>query len=411
MINKHGKPVIIYGAGLYGQTALEYLLSNGVSVQYIAVSDMADNPLYVHNVAVMAIDKLIHLKEECQVLVAVKKINQQVICEKLDEIGFVNVQCMKDEIFAKWRNWIDNHGFDRSKIIETKEMFYNRRYIEPYLQVLAEVGQRLGDNKTELKNRLLKGRDTISKLNGGICLSRLVVVLGTKCSLRCRDCNNLMSHFRPQSDLRTEVIISSLKKMMGIIKSLGRLELIGGEPFLAGNLKEVLSSVLTLKKVEAIELTTNATILPKDEIIPLLRNERVTVRISDYGTLVDKSRMIACLEEKQVKYEVLDLGKWIAPGGTEKRNRTSAEIKELYNRCVPGYLCKTLYEDKLFACARAASLYTLGYMKEEEYVDFSKDITADELKRFLLRGFSFACDYCDTVIAEPRFVEPAIQLE
>jgi hypothetical protein len=219
-----------------------------------------------------------------------------------------------------------------------------------------------------------------------------------------------MPHFKPQQDLDIETIIKSLNVLTANIGTVLKCELIGGEPFLSKNLKTALEYVIHNQAIDSIEITTNGTVIPQENVIPLLKNSKVLVRISDYGKQVNKEKILCFLDENNIKYTILDLGNWVSPGGIEKRNRDEETLCKYYERCPSGYYCKTLYEDKVFACARAASLFALGYMKEQEYVRVDNTLETECLKEFMLRKFSVACDYCDITIDNKEYVQPAEQM-
>ena len=50
------------------------------------------------------------------------------------------------------------------------------------------------------KGNYVKIRNQESEFATDYTLIRLIVILGTKCSLRCRDCNNLIPLFNHQTD-------------------------------------------------------------------------------------------------------------------------------------------------------------------------------------------------------------------
>ena len=190
------------------------------------------------------------------------------------------------------------------------------------------------------------------------------------------------------------------------------MELIGGEPFAARNLKEVLDFLIKEEKVLCIEITTNATIFPHQELVSSLRNEKVLIKISDYSMIVNQERFVECMENNQIHYKKLIFENWIATGGIEKRNRESSELIKQYYNCNSGYLCKTLWENKLYPCARAASLAELGIYKECPYIDVSND---EKLRERLIHFFMVPtcgpCDYCNIALEEVEFVEPAVQIK
>lgn len=286
---------------------------------------------------------------------------------------------------------------------------YFRRYINPYMNVLEEHYTNLNMNKNEKKRKMLLDIEKIISAENELYMPRLVIVLGTKCSLHCRDCNNLMPYFKNPYDLDSKKIIASIDKISRSTKSIFKCELIGGEPFIASNILQILEYIITVDSIKNIEITTNGTIIPKSGmLINVLQNPKVCVRISNYGNIVDNSNFIKFLIANNIRYEVLQLETWILPGNIDKRNKSKNTLKKDYARCVSGYLCKTLFEDKIFACARAASLYALDRI--DEYISVDESFTAEEFKKFLLKDFSIACDYCDVASDNRKEVEPATQL-
>lgn len=178
-----------------------------------------------------------------------------------------------------------------------------------------------------------------------------------------------------------------------------------------GDLERALTYALSNNVIKTIEITTNGTIVPDLKILQLLKNPKVLVRISDYGTLVDKNKIIDIFKKYQIRYELLEVGKWIAPGGTERRFKDESVLRQEYQDCNSSYYCKTLYEDKIFACARAASLYALNYMNTPEYIQIDNGFKIDELKKFWMKDYSEACDYCDVASRHKQYVDPAIQVK
>lgn len=403
-IKNSGSKLIVYGAGSVGSVCVEYLLSQNINVEAVAVTSTDENPVDLWGKRIYSIDEIIDKYENHIILICVMEKKQKAIQDILIQKGLnkESVFTMSDSLYQEWQ------VFNSKNISLNKEMSYYKRYIRPYVQTLNKICRERKLDKGEVRKFIAKETELLESHD--ICLARLVVVLSTKCSLRCKDCNNLIPHFKPQEDLDTRQIIESLEIVTDSVGKLLKCELIGGEPFLAKNLEMVLEYVIGNKKIESVEITTNGTIMPRTSLLKLLQNPKVLIRISDYGTLVDKSNLIEFLNENKILYEILETGKWVSPGGIEKRNRDIETLMQEYARCSPGYICKTLYKDKIFACARAASLYALGYMKEPEAVHLNENFKPEYLKKFILREFSIACDYCDMAVEKKCYVEPAKQI-
>jgi len=386
------KSIIIYGAGLVGTETVEKFLCQKMidKIALIAVTDKDGNPDTIFDIPVKGVGELTDNDRKLSVIIATAAKSQEEIRNCLNELGFQNVYSVND--------------------IEWENNLYLQRYAIPYIRKQRQLCIEQGCSKEETEDILKEATNLLNQQNR-LDIARLVVVMGTKCSLRCKECNNLMPHFRPQYDLDKDTIIKSLKTFLTVTDSLLKCELIGGEPFLSKNLESVLPFLLEQKKVKQVEITTNGTILPKKELLPWLTNSKLLVRISDYGELVEQDKCIDFLQNNSVNYEILDGGMWISPGNVEKRGRSKEELRQYYEACFSGYYCKTLFGDKIFSCARAASLYQLGYMKEPEYLEIDERLDADKIKEFMLRDYSEACDYCDMTCENRKLVMPAEQIK
>lgn len=404
-VSKKSSKLIIYGAGAVGNVCIEYLLRQNINVEAVAVTDIEENPVHLWGKRIYCIDDIMEKYDDYIILICVMEKRQKSIESLLLEKGINkdNIYAMTDALYQEWK--VLNSKESRL----TKELSYYKRYTQPYIQTLNKICRERKLSKAEARAFVEQQTDILE--SNEICLPRLVVVLSTKCSLRCKECNNLIPYFKPQEDLDIEQIIRSLETITNSVGKLLKCELIGGEPFLAKNLEQALEYAINNKKIESVEITTNGTVIPRDSLLKLLQNPKVWVRISDYGTLVDKTKVTDYLCKNEISYEILETGQWISPGGVEKRHKNMETLMQEYVRCSPGYICKTLYKDRVFACARAASLYALGYMKEPESVHLNENFKPDYLKKFVLREFSIACDYCDIASESKLYVEPAEQLK
>lgn len=404
------KKVFVYGAGAAGKVAVRkiVLFHPDIQLECVVVNSYINNPYHICGKAVVSIDKLrerlSHDLSECAILIAVMGDCQKEIRKTLMQFGFNNIYHMTEQMRIDWWEYEREHdGWNSSY-----GMYY-KRYMEPCLTRAQTICDDFRFDNIKIRQCVEQLCTKLSN-SDNLIMTRLVVVLGTKCSLRCKECNNLMPHFSPQSDLDPVCILNSLKIILEKTELLLCCELIGGEPFLSKNLKRILQFLIESNNIGQIEITTNGKTMPDDAVIPLLKNKKVKVHISDYGSLVDKEKIVELLKANTIYYQIPEIESWISSGGVEKRFRTRMQLKKCYGACGSGYYCKTLYEDKIFACARAASLYALNYMKEDEYVLVDENFTAKELKDFILKDYSEACDYCDMYSENAKRIKVAEQL-
>lgn len=295
---------------------------------------------------------------------------------------------------------------------KNKELGIYHRIIVPAIEKLREFSKTQDVVKllgVQNENELLRGLEQ----GDFYTIPRLTVVLTPKCSLKCEECSNLMWRFTDKHHLSSEKIVTSLGNVIGQLDFVPCVELIGGEPFVAQNLKEVLGFLLQQKKVLSIEITTNATIMPSSEVIGQMKNPKVYIHISNYGKVVNQDRFIDCMKENEIQFCLPEsYKKWTATGGIVKRGREAGELVRQYYKCTSGYLCKTLWEDRIYPCARAASLAVLGIMPKCPSVDAGNQTGLRErLYSFYVAASCEACDYCDVAIENPVYVDPAVQLE
>lgn len=158
----------------------------------------------------------------------------------------------------------------------------------------------------------------------------------TKCSLRCKDCSNLMQYYKSPYDVDIELLLESVDKLMEVVDRISTYTLLGGEPLLYFNLSTLLNRLISEKKIEKIRIITNGTIVPKaPELINLLKDKKVYMYISNYGILSrKKTQLIDLLEEKGVKYFIFDEEvTWRDMGNIENRGKNESELHKQFVRC------------------------------------------------------------------------------
>ncbi len=234
-----------------------------------------------------------------------------------------------------------------------------------------------------------------------VVLNDAVVVLTTKCSLRCKNCNNLMPCYKKPYDIPVKEVLADIRRLLKRVDRIVKLTLIGGEPFIYPELNLVLDEVLNSPKVMYVSLTTNGTILPKEDTLKRLRHPKTVVQLSDYGVPTQKmDEWIRILKKNRIKYVPDKVVSWVSPGGTEYRGKGKAQLSKEYNSCFSSRYCRTLLHGKFYLCARGAHLADLGFMdsRHDEFdirVKRSDRLFRKEFRKYLLSDYADACNYCD----------------
>ncbi len=238
-------------------------------------------------------------------------------------------------------------------------------------------------------------------LFGRALYPRLVAVLTTWCTLKCRDCNNLMACYEKPYHLDPDQVLFDIETLLEGVDTLTELELIGGEPFVYPHLEHVLKRVLDNKKILFVSLTSNGTVLPPENILKLLAHPRVRVELSDYGVKSQKMDSVCALfDSRGILYDRNEDLSWVSPGGVERRGKSIVQLAREYQNCFSFKYCNTIFKGRVYHCSRAAHLSDLGYM---DFPEDSFDIHEKRdpiscrkaFRQYWLSPYTMACDYCD----------------
>ncbi|MBS1369543.1 MAG: radical SAM protein [Lentisphaeria bacterium] len=244
------------------------------------------------------------------------------------------------------------------------------------------------------------------------------VVVTERCSLRCRDCSNLMQYYRKPVNYDTATLMHSLDVLCGTVDEINEFRVIGGEPFMNREWLTVTRRLIAEPKVRKVIIYTNATILPPDGQLAELPGTKVLFIVTDYGPLSRKlGELIAKLKEFHIPYSCTPAGGWTDCAGIVPHGRTPEENRGLFaNCCVKNSY--TLTDGKLYRCPFAANADALMAIPDapEDRVDLldgaPHDAMRERLKSFVFDKQSIlACDFCSgRRLGDPQ-ITPAIQAD
>lgn len=238
-------------------------------------------------------------------------------------------------------------------------------------------------------------------LPGHLWLDYVEVVVTTKCNLCCPGCANLMQYYKNPYHVDRETLLTSVRKLCESFDACDHLKILGGEPFLYPDLKDVLEAI-PREKLGKITIATNGTVVPDDpELIEAIRQKNATVYFSNYPSARDgQKRFVDLLERGGIRYEISHSPSWIDYGApvlstSEKERR---DLKRQFFDC--HIICKSLLNGCLYYCPRSGHGYDLGLIdrKPGEYVDILHNTIAQnrrEIRRLMWRHRPIeACKYC-----------------
>ena len=371
--------ILIYGAAIYGEIALRGLEILGLRADYFVDREYVGEEYL--GLSIISPDELIYYKDDIVIIASLNYFS-----EILEYLKSINI----------------SHYYDMESIMQLN---FKQSKLSEY--ALEEV-QHFEKYKTTIENCE----------SNNLVINHCEIVVTEKCTLRCRDCANLMQFYKNPENLNIKEIIDAFNLFLEVIDILCELRILGGEPFVYKDLEQLLKTYIKNKKIKKITVYTNSTIVPNRNILNVLKDKKIVVHLSNYGVYsrnINKIKKI--FEENHITYYAHNYEKWRDFGGLEKRNYSENQLKKLYKTCVSGK-CYTFYRGKLYLCPRAAHGERLGIFQNRgnEYVDFSKkdfdiDIKRKELKSMLVETqILTACNYCNGESVYSKEIDAAIQL-
>jgi hypothetical protein len=223
-----------------------------------------------------------------------------------------------------------------------------------------------------------------------------------RCSLRCKDCSNLMQYFSNPRNADYDTMRRSLARLLSVLDFCCEIRILGGEPFVNKELHFYITMLSQYSnKYDWITVFTNGTILPDEQTLSALNNERVLVKISDYGIATQKISALTSLFEKQgISYSVSDVTDWQDCGTLRNYSRNRTENESVLKNCCVGNV-PSIVDGKFFRCPYSGNLWSLQGIPFgcHEFVDLLDDKFSDNeiqqsIARLVNTNFLKACDFC-----------------
>lgn len=186
------------------------------------------------------------------------------------------------------------------------------------------------------------------------------------CNLRCKNCTSLMPCYQQPVSFSYKDVLQDIKTVLR-----GRLThhilIEGGEPFLWKPLPKLLRSLCELPNLLNIFPVTNGTVVPDGELLNALKHPKISVRISDYGAISKKDKLIPVLQSNRIKY-ILQLQKWFELCTFSQRPQSGEILRKTVVDCckLGGNGGQYVIDGLLFRCPIQAHLHRLGIFKSDD---------------------------------------------
>ncbi len=379
--NLDPRPIIIYGAGIFGEYTLRALEVHGL--QPVCFCDRAKAGKEYLNYAVYDY-KIIDKYQRPIVLLAAGAL--------FHEIYQFLLECGVKEVYSVYQLVFEDTVLPMDRLsLQGQDIRYYRE--------LYQFGMEYQEDADKFH------------------MFSLDWVITTKCSLRCRECSNLMQYYKDPQNMKKEQLQSELKKVLEIVDGIMDVRVIGGEPFMHPQMAEIMEPFLDDPQIHNFSIYTNASILPNQKMLSVLKHPKVKCEISDYGEIVKNfSQFVELMHKEGIRHRIVKMDEWHKLGKLADRKSTEEGMRRIFENCYCNDLI-TLLAGKIYRCPYSANgrlLDAIPY-KEEDVVDLNSG-TVYYLRyklRYLLfeKKFDFACGYCSGRNNHLGTVQPAEQAE
>jgi len=233
-----------------------------------------------------------------------------------------------------------------------------------------------------------------------VIVKQLDVMITEKCSLKCKDCSNLMQYYIAPTDADKNIINFSVEKFSTSVDYILELRVIGGEPFVNKECFEIIEFLNTISNKSRICVYTNGTIIPNDTNLKSLTGSDIFLRISDYGSISrNVSGLTRALDNVNANYDVIKFEKWQDCAKIEYFEESEAQLAAKFKDCcVQNYF--TILNDTLYNCPFAANAININAIPkfEDEYIEIpATDV--DDIRKIIRsmvyeKKYYGSCKFC-----------------
>lgn len=239
------------------------------------------------------------------------------------------------------------------------------------------------------------------------------VVITERCSLKCKDCSNLMQYYEAPVNIAYDEIIDDFNNLISSVDHIYEIRLIGGEPFMNKDIYKIIEYLTKSPKITKLVVYSNAMVPIKPEYQNILKDEKVVFALTNYEDYAKNAkntlRVTESLDSIGVAYRLHPPENWTDSGVIQDFKRTIDENKELFSECC-GKNLLTVTDAKLYRCPFAANADRLNAIPFSDLNSVSVKASAEEIKNYISEiDYLPACNWCKgRSFGSPEII-PAVQ--
>ena len=375
--------MIIFGAAIVGEATFHAIQAKGEFVTYFLDNRIEGELL---GVPIIKMDNLKSISKNARFVLTSPNISDMIT--PLERLGFRNwVSC------GDFLRDFDISGIEFNSINGSNKQ---SRYTPEHVKYLIRTCLHHHDNY--MTPSLL----TVQSVD---------LIVTEKCSMKCRDCSNLMQYYESPQNADLEQTLGSIDDLCARMDEVYEVRVIGGEPFVNKEVHLIIEKLTAQSKIKKVSVFTNATIVPREHQWAALQHPKVRLFITDYDELSRNIRpLVAALEARGIAFVSEKANGWTDCASLTKHNRTPEQNAALFDQCCAKNLA-TLADGRLYRCPFSANAAKLSAVPDyrQDYLDVA---TAAKIEvRDFLRNKPYieACDHCNGRSYGDTVITPAIQ--
>lgn len=374
-------PVVIFGAGLSGRVVSFALNKNKIKPSFFIDSDVSKHDQKFYGIECISIEKL---REK-----NFKNVNIFIAHNYIDEAVKI---CLMNSF---------NNIFTSVEILDSIDLSEENEYTKLYPEFTSLKLKRNFEIHKYSVLKYLSSSDT--QKNDKLIMKHLDVVITERCSMKCKDCANLMQYYEKPMNSDLDQLSKSLDRLMNNVDRLYEFRILGGDPFMNKEMHKIVNKTVGYDNVDSIVVYTNATILPKNENLYCLKNPKVRLQITNYGANLSRKHdlLIDILNKNDIKYVTEKVIEWDDIGKIKYERKTHEKLQKTFDDCCAKDIF-TLLDGIIYKCpvsAHGTKLKAIPFDKKYDGINLLDDYKNGELKLALKdfytnKNYVTACSYC-----------------
>ncbi len=340
----HNKKVCLMPFGVVALAALEALKTHGISVVAILDNNVDIQGKTYKGTPILSPRGLndIGIPQDGVDVIICNYIYERAMRFQLNELGVSDIYILSSIIDKEDENRLiscsDNIDFNEVRQILPRYAGYEKT-------VMSEIRKNLLPQAARIKDVLI--------------LPHTNLMITERCNLLCVNCSSWMQYFEHPKNYDFHNIKRGITALLDLVDYTRDIHILGGEPFLYPLLYEIVEYVSSLEKIGCVNIITNGTLVPRDNVLELMAQQNVTVRISDYGKVSNKKeQLIFKLEQYGVLYSIMENMTWYDYARYREEPLSLDSVAEQYRACPLN--CMALSETMFSRCQIAMSAFALN---------------------------------------------------